>query len=68
MSLKSFHIVFAIVTTGLFIFLTGFYGYQYFGSEESKHAIFAVVNLILTFGCIFYCKNFIEKNKSLSNL
>ena len=68
MSLKSFHIVFAVVTTGLFIFLTGFYGYQFFGSEDNKHAIFAGVNLILTFGSIFYCKNFIEKNKSLSNL
>ena len=68
MSLKSFHIVFAVVTTGLFIFLTGFYGYIYSNTEETKHVIIAGLCLLLTLSGIYYCKTFIENNKSLSNL
>ena len=68
MSLKSFHIVFAVVTTGLFIFLTGFYGYLYSGTEEVKYAVISGINLLLTLSGVYYCKNFIYKHKSLSNL
>lgn len=68
MSLKSFHIVFAIVTTALFLFLAGFYGYTYSGTEEMIHAVITGINLLLTFAGIYYCKNFIEKYKSISNL
>ena len=68
MSLKSFHIVFAIVTTGLFIFLTGFYGNLFLNTQEYKHAIISGVNLILTLSGIYYCKTFIEKYRSISYL
>ena len=68
MSLKSFHIVFAVVTTGLFVFLTGFYAFLYLGTEEVKHAVISGINLFLTFSGVYYCKNFIQKHKSLSNL
>ena len=68
MSLKSFHIVFAIITTGLFIFLTGFYGNLFLATEEIQHAFISGLSLILTFSGIYYCKSFIENNKSLSNL
>ena len=68
MSLKSFHIVFAVVTTGLFIFLTGFYSNLYLGSDKILHAIISGLNLLLTISGIYYCKMFIEKHKSISNL
>tara|TARA_B100001029_G_C14892235_1_gene356114 strand:+ start:312 stop:518 length:207 start_codon:yes stop_codon:yes gene_type:complete len=68
MSLKSFHIVFSVATTILFIFLTGFYGYLYLWNEEIIHGLVALINLLLTLSGIFYCKNFIEKYKSISNL
>jgi hypothetical protein len=68
MSLKSFHIVFASVTTGLFIFLTLFYGNSYIDSEKTIHIIMSGVNLLLSMSGIYYCKSFIEKYKSLSNL
>tara|TARA_B100001029_G_C14882281_1_gene350643 strand:- start:134 stop:340 length:207 start_codon:yes stop_codon:yes gene_type:complete len=68
MSLKSFHIVFAVVTTALFIFLTGFYAFLYSGTEEIKHGVISGINLLLTFSSVYYCKKFIQKHKSLSNL
>lgn len=68
MSLKSFHIIFAIITTGLFIFLTLFYGNSYLNSEKTVQLIIAGMNLLLSISGIYYCKSFIEKYKSISNL
>ena len=68
MSLKSFHIVFVIVTISLFTFLFGFYGYLFFNTDEYKYVIISGINLILCMIGIYYCKNFIEKYKSISNL
>ena len=64
MSLKSFHIIFAVVTTGLFIFMTGFYGHLFLNTQEYKYAIISGVNLILTVNGIYYC----NKTKILTNL
>ena len=37
-------------------------------TEEYKYAVIAGINLILSMGGIYYCKAFIEKYKSISNL
>jgi|GEM_PF-3093980 len=68
MSLKSFHLVFACATTGLFIFLSVFYGNIYLDSNEFSHLIISGICLLLTLSGIYYCKSFIEKYKSFSNL
>ena len=68
MSLKSFHIVFATITTVLFLFLSVFYGMMYLNSEEISNALLSAVNLLIAGGGIYYCKTFIEKHKSISNL
>jgi len=68
MSLKSFHIVFASITTVLFLFLSVFYGIMFSNSEEISHALLSVINILIAGGGIFYCKSFIEKYKSISNL
>ena len=68
MSLKSFHIVFVVLTIGLFIFLCGFNCYLYINIEEYKYAVIAGIYLILSMSGIYYCKAFIEKYKSISNL
>ena len=68
MGLKSFHIVFTVVTIGFFIFLSGFYGYLFLNTDEFKHVIISGINLILSFSGIYYCKTFIKKYKSISNL
>ena len=68
MSLKSFHIVFASITTVLFLFLSVFYGMMYLNSEEISIALLSAVNLLIAGGGIYYCKTFIEKYKSISNL
>ena len=68
MSLKSFHIIFAAITTVLFLFLSVFYGMMYLNSEEISHVLLSAINLLLAGGGIYYCKSFIEKYKSISNL
>ena len=68
MSLKSFHIVYAILTTVLFIFLTIFCLNLYKDTDKIMHLIFALSNLFFVILGILYCRRFLIKYKSISYL
>jgi hypothetical protein len=68
MSLKSFHIVYAILTTVLFTFLTIFCLNLYKDTDKIMHLIFAFSNLFFVILGILYCRRFLIKYKSISYL